>query len=292
MPKVVPKMVLDLIDASIDVARKQQEQAESGGIVQPFDLTAADHSAALSGVIALADQLPPEMLAGLSPEDYAALTVNLAAIRNQLSTWQYADREMRHSTFGPVRGYSNLNPITGVRQMLSKCPNELPAVGPHGLDFIADERFRTILLRDINSTEQALGNNEYKAAVVLGGSVIEAILLWALGGDDGAALAAALRKLQDAGEMDTRLSADDLTARAWGLADFIKLAEKRRILDPTTVKVAEAAKGFRNLIHPGAEVRDQEPPTLEMARAATAALGFVLRDVAAWEARRNPSEGF
>ncbi len=287
MPRVVPKMVLDLIDSAIDGARRQQEQIESGGNVQLFGLSAAEHSPALAGVVALVDQLPPELLMGLSPEDYAALTVNLAAIRNQLATWQFADREMRRSIFGPVKGYRNLNPITVVRQMLSKCPNELPAVGPHGLDFIRDERFRTILLRDINSTEQALGNNEYKAAAVLGGSVIEAILLWALREDDTAGLEAALKELQDAGEVSRKLGADDLTAREWGLADFIKIAEKLGILVPTTVKVAEAAKGFRNLIHPGVEVRDQEPPTLEMARAATAAMGFVVRDVTAWVARRR-----
>ena len=105
--------------------------------------------------------------------------------------------------------------------------------------------------------------------------------------DDTAGLEAALKELQDAGEVSRKLGADDLTAREWGLADFIKIAEKLGILVPTTVKVAEAAKGFRNLIHPGAEVRDQEPPTLEMARAATAAMGFVVRDVTAWVARRR-----
>src|SRR5438876_9846855 len=95
MPRVVPKMVLDLIDSASDGARRQQEQIESGGNVQPFGLSAAEHSPALAGGVALVDQLPPELLMGLSPEDYAALAVNLAAIRNQPATWHVADRRVR-----------------------------------------------------------------------------------------------------------------------------------------------------------------------------------------------------
>ncbi len=42
MPRVVPKMVLDLIDSAIDGARRQQEQIESGGNVQLFGLRACE----------------------------------------------------------------------------------------------------------------------------------------------------------------------------------------------------------------------------------------------------------
>ena len=66
------------VSASPSTVRRDLSLLESGGNVQPFGLSAAEHSPALAGVVALVDQLPPELLMGLSPEDYAALTVNLS----------------------------------------------------------------------------------------------------------------------------------------------------------------------------------------------------------------------
>jgi hypothetical protein len=65
------------------------------------------------------------------------------------------------------------------------------------------------------------------------------------------------------------------------------------ILDERTAQMAELTQGFRNLIHPGKELRDTEEPSRQMARMASAALTYVVRRVATWTreaAERPPSD--
>jgi hypothetical protein len=283
MPRIVPRTVIDLIDTAIDVAKRQQEQIERQENVAVFSLPAAEFSAALAGVIALVDQLPAEFLAGLTSEDFSALTVNVAAIRSQLRMWELAGHEMRGSPLHAVKGW-RANSITIVRQMLSKCPNELPAVGPHGLDFIADDEFRGILLRDLGSTEEALANNEYKAATVLAASVIEALSLWALSEPARTAL------------VDASKAGDKLlkSAKRWGctatvpsgaleygeLGSYLDIVgEIGGVIAPDTLALANTARNFRNLIHPGRAQRTAAQCDRGTALATHGALLHVIRDL-------------
>jgi hypothetical protein len=273
MPRVVPTMVVELIDAAF--------KDQIGSIGAAWQPKGSSEGPALSGIVALVDEVPREFLAVLSPEDYAAFTVNVAAIRNQLELWLSGDKLLSHSPLYPVKGYEPDNPVVVVRRVLEKCPNELPAVDSHELDFIDDEPFRRILLRDMSSTEEALANNEYKAAAVLAGSVIEAVLLWALRVDKPATTGS-IEKLQADKKLDKRLPVDDLTDRRWGLHEFLVLARAREILDERTVRMAELTQGFRNLIHPGKELRDAEEPSRQMARMASAALTYIVKRVGTW----------
>ena len=73
-----------------------------------------------------------------------------------------------------------LNPITIIRQALSKCPDENPPASTTELNFISDTDLRTSLRIDIGAVNKALSNCEWKAATVLAGSAIEALLLWCI----------------------------------------------------------------------------------------------------------------
>jgi hypothetical protein len=272
MPRVVPTMVVNLIDTAC------KDGMQNGRVTAAWAPKAPTEGPALAGILALIDALPGEFLAALSPEDYTAFIVNVAAIRNQLEMWQVGDKLLRQSPLYSVKGYSD-HPVEVVRRVLKQCPDELPAVGAHELDFITDEQFRGMLLRDIGSTEEALGNNEYKAAAVLAGSVIEAVLLWALRADNPNAVRSTIEKLQ---KKLKNVPVDDLTDRRWGLREFLIVVREREILDDRTTKIAELAQDFRNLIHPGKEVRDKEVPSREMARLASGAISYVVKRVATW----------
>jgi|SRR5262245_19273449 len=128
MPKVVPLMVVDLIDAAFKDA--------IGSIGAAWQPKAPTEGPALAGILALVDALPGQFLAVLSPEEYAAFIVNVAAIRNQLDMWQVGDKLFRQSPLYPVKGYAPDNPVVVVRRILEKCPNELPAIGVHELHFM------------------------------------------------------------------------------------------------------------------------------------------------------------
>src|SRR5262245_48786639 len=134
MPKVVPTMVVELIDTAC------KDGMQSGRVTTAWAPKAPTEGPALAGILALVDALPKEFLAALSPYDYAAFVVNVAAIRNQLDMWQVGDKMLRQSPLYPVKGYPD-HPVEVVRRVLKQCPDELQAVGSQELDFIDDESF-------------------------------------------------------------------------------------------------------------------------------------------------------
>ena len=75
--------------------------------------------------------------------------------------------------------------------VLELCPDEFPSVDTSNLSFIADPTLRDILRLDVTATNSALINGEWKAATVLAGSVVEALVLWALQQQNPAAVSAA-----------------------------------------------------------------------------------------------------
>jgi hypothetical protein len=73
------------------------------------------------------------------------------------------------------------DPVTVIRQVLSLCPDEYPPPSTTDLLFIKDDVVRESIRNDVGVTYRALNNNEWKAATVLGGATIEALLHWRLG---------------------------------------------------------------------------------------------------------------
>ena len=67
-----------------------------------------------------------------------------------------------------------------IHNLLQKCPDNYPAPGSADPDFMDDVDLRFDIRSDIAEIDRAFQNSEWKAATVLAGSVIEALLLWAL----------------------------------------------------------------------------------------------------------------
>jgi hypothetical protein len=115
-----------------------------------------------------------------------------------------------------------------------------------------------------------LNNNEWKAATILGGATIEALLHWRLGEPNPtpAQIAAAATKFHAPKSRDE-----------WVLNHFIPVAEALQVIKPHTAKAADLARGFRNLIHPGVGVRKNQICDKGTAHQAIAALESVIRDL-------------
>jgi len=100
-----------------------------------------------------------------------------------------------------IRGQS---PVVLIRAALAQCPDESPAPATSELKFIADADLRANLRNDIGAVTRALSNGEWKAATVLAGSTIEALLLWSLSQRPLAEITKATIALTKSGEL-TRL---------------------------------------------------------------------------------------
>jgi hypothetical protein len=74
----------------------------------------------------------------------------------------------------------------------------------------------------------------------------------------------------------------------WDLHCYVTVAEGLKIIEKNTTVAASLAKHFRNLIHPGLSIRQQQRCDRGTAFSAVGALAHVVRDVEKWDAAGQP----
>lgn len=256
MPRVAPSQVTKFID-----------RVFGGTVPQFLDHTYSDK---LSALIDLIDRIPEELYT-LDSNDYNNLIISVAAIRNSLEVWR---SQGNVGTLGPMMPkISNWNPVNEIRQALVKCPDEFPPTETNELNFISDVELRKSLRGDLATIQKALSNGEYKAATVIAGSILEALLLW---------------KLQKTKRQSSKASA---TARElelpkaskpleeWDLHHYVEVAYKMALIKEQTVNSISLAKDFRNLIHPGRAQRLGQVCDIGTAHTAIGAVFNLIRDL-------------
>ena len=264
MPRVVPSEVVDLIDKLFPAARNQVEGMK-------FTLTAGNMNQ-LSAILEMVHQIPSEFLT-LKGDQYAELVTSTAAIRTQIQKWQSVHGD---ETFRYVPGLRKLSPVTMIRQALAACEDEFPAAGTTELNFIPDKDLRESLRRDISAVNSALTNGEWKAATVLAGSVVEALLLWSLEQHSRNEIDSAVSSLVDSKSLQRRPSGN---LEDWRLPELIEVARELKAVKEDTAIQARLAKDYRNLIHPGRAQRLGQVCDRGTALAAVAALERVIGDL-------------
>lgn len=214
-------------------------------------------------VLDLLDRIP-EYLIRLSAHESALFWANISALRNAWEDRNSAANQVEVAPLSP----SGHTPIFEVSKFLAKCPDEAPTAQTTGLEFISDPQFREALRTDISSASSSLINHEYKSATVLAGSVVEALLLWAL---------------ETRGEDYVRATTTAVPAEPlnkWTLGPMISAARACQLISDDTKRQAELAQNFRNLIHAGRQARLQEKCDRGTALGALAAVERVVLDLA------------
>jgi hypothetical protein len=259
MPRVVPSQVISLIDQAFPSAKNRKS----------FYLD-RNHAESCAAIINLIEQLPSELLT-LPSQQYTELISAESAIKVALDNWK-----LRSYRLDKVTGLGKINPISIIRDVLSTCPDEFPSKDTAELNFIKDSDLRENLEIDISATNQALSNGEWKAATVLAGSVIEALLLWVLNQHDQEKVRKASETLVEEGirNIDPHKNLED-----WSLYSFIEVTAKLDIIGKDTAQQARLAKGFRNLIHAGREKRLGQKCDRGTALAAVAAVEFIIKEL-------------
>jgi hypothetical protein len=227
------------------------------------------YSAKLFGVLNLLKDVPDELIV-LSSSDYAELVLGRSTIEDTLPYWRAG------SSSGYVVPHLNgFDVITVLRRVLAKCPDEYPPSTTSDLLFIKDTALRDSIRQDIGAANRALSNAEWKAATVLAGATIEALLHWRLKepSPGGAAIDTAVTSLT--GTRKLPFSEVD----RWDLDQFIAVAAHFDLLKPDTRSAAKLAQNFRNLIHPGRAARLAQACDRGSAYSAIGALEHVVRDL-------------
>ena len=140
---------------------------------------------------------------------------------------------------------------------------------------IESEEIRGIVVRDIVELKSAVRFGLAKCILLLGGSILEAVLVDVL--DRNRALASSYLKKR---RFPEEASLPDLIAIA---GDPMLLDAPHHLLTPTSAAVAKAVTDHRDLIHPHAEARGRVDDTT--AQAIVYLLSVVVRDLVEAEKR-------
>ena len=138
----------------------------------------------MSAVVALIDRIPQELIA-LGPTEYAEFITNLEILRSKSSI---------AVGMGPNYSFSS-EPLVKLREFLGACPDAAATASGHKLKFVSPKELRADLRVDISDAYHSLNDGRWKAATVLAGAVIEALLVWRLSGVKQAELQPAIAAL-------------------------------------------------------------------------------------------------
>jgi hypothetical protein len=247
LPKVVPSQVVEFIDRIYPHNRTTPR----------FHVYAGD-AAVLATIVSLSDDIPDELIT-ISGDDYTDLVHGMEALSDSVTRWNQRGGDQSPNW---IKGES---PISVIRTMLAKCPDQNPSPETAELAFMDDADLRDSIRIDISQASSGLHNGDWKATTVLAGAAIEALLLWAITRD---------RSATDS--LDTKPKGPP---ENWRLAELIDAAISLRVIKDNTASQARLAKDFRNLIHPGRALRKKEVCDRGTALTALAAVELVVRDL-------------
>jgi hypothetical protein len=269
MSRVVPSQVVGVIDQIFPFAKDQKDRKDARF---PIDKTYQNEMAA---IIELVDQIPSELLR-LDPDDYVALLLTVTAIKNTIPEWKVRNYGLEH-----IHGYGhgNLNPVTIIRNALVKCPDEGVAKSTSDLPFISIQEFKDNLRIDISSANQALQNGEWKASTILTGATIEAVLLYVLKSVQNSDASKITNSVKNLVSNNTLDKSPGYNLNKWSLHPLTEVATDLGLIKKETAIQTRLARNFKNLIHPGVSVREDQVCNKATALTAMAALEHVINDL-------------
>lgn len=227
----------------------------------------------LSGLVAMIDAIPEELLQ-LGAQQNSEFIISIAVVRNGLRTWEGGDTSLQILS---LIAFDDLNPVSLIRRVLSSCPDEMPAPGTVGLEFIEDRELRDNIRLDISAAFKGVADREWKSATVMAGTAVEALLLWALQEHtESVQRTDAVAVLIASGKLNSNPGSD---LDRWMLGPFVEVAFHCNLISADTTTQARLTQSFRNLIHPGRATRLGQTCDRGTALSAVAAIEHVSRDL-------------
>ncbi len=132
--------------------------------------------------------------------------------------------------------------------------------------FISDNNIRRILERDYQEIQRSIISSNWKSAIILSGGSIEAILLDMLSRD----LSRATSSSKSPNEADIN---------KWDLNDLVEVAVEEKFIGNEVAKLSHTVRDYRNLIHPGVEIRKNLKVEPEEAKIAIEVLHILIREL-------------
>lgn len=170
-------------------------------------------------------------------------------------------------------------------QSLEELSHQVPP--KRELPFLRNPKLRAMAERDLASLVSHRKYGELMSAVIMGGRVVEGVLLDCFHRLPDTVLEDAARRIQVQRNSDGRFNNfSPGRIENWSFIHYIAVAgpEGLNILGQRTERMADNLRHFRNLVHPARELKEaaDRPLRASEADAVEAFLRTVLDDVEAW----------
>jgi hypothetical protein len=245
MARIVPSEVVRVIDRFLPWAKKPYTE-------NFFSSTERSNSSfsgmnILPGLIEMLNHVP-EGLVILEPSEVSVFLMAWAALSGEFQLLISGQR--RDAIVWPVLDINGTQRdcVEIVRTALRQCDDEAVSISGTKLEFLKDSDLETILQTDLGSVERALANGEWKAATVIAGSIIEALLLWAIKKREASDIEAAIQEALSEKKLSDR---PHKNRDKWNLHELIEVAHQLEEISKDTLGIVRPSKNFRNAIHPG-----------------------------------------
>jgi hypothetical protein len=174
------------------------------------------------------------------------------------------------------RGNTQFYSVEGIRAYLGMAVGRLkveideqsisPVTEKREFLFVKDAQLRMILERDYLEIQRGFIGECWKSVIILCGGAIEAVLTDLLKTNEPQAKASGKAPKNP-----------DLSR--WDLSDLINVAVELKLITPGVEKLSHPIREYRNLVHPGNEIRNKLTFNAEEARIALEVLNIVYRDL-------------
>jgi hypothetical protein len=145
-------------------------------------------------------------------------------------------------------------------------PTDTPITEKRQFNFINDSNLRSVVERDYYELQRAFLSNCWKSVIILSGGLIEAILTDLLLTNKSAATSA-----------KSAPNKPDITQ--WDLSDLINVSVELKLVSSGMQKLSHPLREYRNLVHPGNEIRKNLTFDAEEAKIAIEVLHILHRDL-------------
>lgn len=132
--------------------------------------------------------------------------------------------------------------------------------------FIQNSKLREIIERDYQEIQRAFVAQCWKSVLILAGGLIEAILLDGLG------------QISDLALASTKAPKNSDLSK-WDLSTLIEVSVELKLVTAGVEKLSHPIREFRNLVHPGYELRKKLTYGREEARIGWEVLNMIHRDL-------------
>lgn len=156
--------------------------------------------------------------------------------------------------------------VVGRLKIAIEEPTNAPVTETRQFGFITDLNLRAIIERDYSEIQRAYIALCWKSVIILCGGVIEAILTDLLKSNGTAAKVA-----------KSAPKNSDITR--WDLSNLIDVAVELSLVSAGVEKLSHPIREYRNLVHPGNELRSKLRFDAEEAKIAVEVLNIVHRDL-------------